>query len=263
MIGEFIVDRYAPKIVSDLCAQHGISVKTFSDDWIVRMQKDDHTEWLIGYSFSLNSAGGSRIAEDKVATYLILQDANLPAIDHYLTRTYPGEMITMDYLSEVPKASAYVLKPLMGSSGRGIIKQSSLEEVVSTVNKSSSTRDAISPYYDIRSEKRFIILDGELLLAIEKINPQTIDGVLFYNLGQGAVPVTIEATDFELDLARNAAKACSLRVAAVDIVTLADGSQRILEVNSGFMLEHYMRHSPENLERGRDVYEKIIDRLFA
>ena len=72
---EYIVDRYLPKIVTELAEARSIAVKRFSDDWILKLSKDDRTEVIVGYHFSLNNAGAVRVAEDKVATYLLLSDA--------------------------------------------------------------------------------------------------------------------------------------------------------------------------------------------
>ena len=86
--------------------------------------------------------------------------------------------------------------------------------------------------------------------------------MVFYNLGRGAIPVDEPATQRERELAVQGARACGLRLAAVDIVTLESGEQRVLEVNSGIMMEHYARRSADNYERASHVYRAIVQGMF-
>jgi glutathione synthase/RimK-type ligase-like ATP-grasp enzyme len=121
---------------------------------------------------------------------------------------------------------------------------------------------AASPFIEIKREVRLIILDRQVLLTYEK-QPVEIDGLKFFNLGKGAAAVGYEVADSEIELAQKAKEALGLRLSAVDIILLADGSWRVLEVNDGIMMENYARQSPENKEVAKQVYATITPSLFS
>lgn len=84
-----------------------------------------------------------------------------------------------------------------------------------------------------------------------------------FNLGLGAAPVEPADPDRFIPLAQTAQNALGLRLASIDIIEAADGSLRVLEVNDGIMMEHFMRHSEQNKATGETVYRAILDELFA
>ncbi len=116
---------------------------------------------------------------------------------------------------------------------------------------------AISPRLDIQKETRLVILDGNVLIGYDK-HPQDIDGLKMFNLGKGATPIDIIPTDDMIHIAVRAQRALGLRVCAVDIVELSDGSHMILEVNDGIMMERYSRYSKYNQQNAYKAYEAII-----
>ena len=60
----------------------------------------------------------------------------------------------------------------------------------------------------------------------------------------------------------DAAAALGLRLAAVDVVVLADGSMRVLEVNAGFMMENFIRQTDEYKNRAVRIYDAIVAKMF-
>ena len=84
-----------------------------------------------------------------------------------------------------------------------------------------------------------------------------------FNLGLGAVPTNIEPDASLLSLASRAQAALGLRLSAVDIIETVDGNLRVLEINSGFMMEHYIRSSEENRQRAVKAYGAIIEALTS
>ncbi len=114
------------------------------------------------------------------------------------------------------------------------------------------------------------------LKAIGKIEIEThdLDAVLptgkivhvnwRHNLGQGAAPEEL-ATDTRerarlVSLAQKAMRALRLRVASVDIVVGGDGKLRVLELNSGIMMEQF---SVGSRKRAADIYGRIVERVFT
>ncbi len=84
-----------------------------------------------------------------------------------------------------------------------------------------------------------------------------------HNLGHGAAPEELSKNTVErrrlVQLAGKAMKVLRLRVAAVDIVSLANGEHRVLEVNSGIMMEQFAETSRA---RASEVYGQIIEAVF-
>lgn len=90
-----------------------------------------------------------------------------------------------------------------------------------------------------------------------------------HNLGQGARPRRLDPAEIEagplagcIRLAAHAAGAIGLRFGSVDLVVV-DGQPRVLEVNSGVMLEAFAHASPENMSIARGIYARAIGRMFA
>lgn len=87
-----------------------------------------------------------------------------------------------------------------------------------------------------------------------------------HNLAAGAeprLPLRAELLARLEPLARRATQVLGLRVAAVDIVELDDGELRVLEVNSGIMMEHFVARYPQGETLARRVYAALLDQAFA
>jgi glutathione synthase/RimK-type ligase-like ATP-grasp enzyme len=253
MNGEFIADRKIEKILDDLCAQHSITHKSFSAGWVHAFKKAGKTSRLLGYKWSLNDSAASGIAGDKVATYEILKASNVPVVEHILLRTKVD--FAPHWPVEIP--DSFVLKPLTGTSGRGIVLCRSKVEAEQYILQQKISEWAISPYYKIDHEVRMIMLDDKCLLAYDKQRPSVRNDLKFFNLGAGAKPVDIEPTNEQSELARRSMEAIGLQLAAVDLVLVGD-KWRVLEVNDGFMMEHYLRESETNFQKTVNLYEKVL-----
>lgn len=81
------------------------------------------------------------------------------------------------------------------------------------------------------------------------------------NLGQGAIPIAVEDSAKENsinELALQAASALSATFVSVDIIEEFNGTLRVLEVNSGIMLEHFASQSSRNYEKAKAVYRDAL-----
>lgn len=253
MDGEFIYDRRIERILADCAKRQEVSHESFSAGWVHVFKKDDKMSRLIGYKWSLNDSAASGIAADKVAAYEVLHAAELPVVKHVLLRTKVDN--SLHWPREVPEE--FVLKPLTGTSGRGILLCHGKAEAEKHVRTTSIREWALSPYVDISKEVRVVVLDGACLLAYEKTKPRQRDGLKFFNLGEGAWAEDIRLTDVQMDVAQKTMKALGLRLGAVDLV-LVGGEWFVLEVNDGFMMEHYLRQSEANFQKTVDLYEKVL-----
>ncbi len=156
----------------------------------------------------------------------------------------------------------------------------------------------ISPFIDIENEYRTIIVDDKAMLVYAKQRPNVVgNGVdsleklikdanfedveisekldLKYvpkekekvtvswkhNLGQGSLPVLVKDKKEIEKLTNFALKTASilgLKFASVDIVKDKEGIYRILEINSGIMMENFSRLSKENYEMAKHIYRTAI-----
>lgn len=256
-----------PKMVADYCQQVGIDFRAFSDDWVLRLSRDKTTKWVVGYKFDLNGSAAGQVAQDKVATYMALCAAGVDATVHYLVRSLPHELIHAKELHRTLDSRPVVAKPLDGTSGRGVQRFESVDEALTMIRASGEPAWALSPYHDLQAEYRFIMLDGVLLLAYEKTQPTFRGGLKLFNLSYGAVAVDLRHDDTLLirllPIAERVMRALALRLAAVDIVRLPDGSLCVLEVNDGISMEHYARQSAENKARSVAIYQAIVAAMFS
>lgn len=263
--GEYIRNRLLPHAVRLACQRQNIRCKSFSDDWVFQLSKGHKTAWVFGYKFDVNQAASSHLAQDKVATYEVLREGDIPAVPHLLVRSLLGEPLPVRHLRQAFPTEDVVIKPLDGTGGRGVQRFTELDVALAAVQTSPEPAWAVSPYLDIISETRLIVLDGSVLLAYEKQQPELKDGVKFYNLSHGAVAVDVSEGDVPEPMRDSALRTCralGLKMAAVDIVTTANGEQLVLEVNDGFSMEYYARQGDGYKNRAIELYDTIVAYMF-
>lgn len=260
-MADYIVKRWLPEAVRQACAILNLGYETFSDEWIIRISSPRAQHWIFGYGFDLNSYPAAQNANDKVACYQILQKAGIPVLPHYLIRP---EILSPTYLHKLKDKlrGDIILKPLSGTSGRDITMHSSLDDVLEYVKERERPDWCVAPFINIAYERRIILFDNELLLAYEKIPAPTNDPLIFYNLGKGATARVVVPSSQEIEIAQKALRALCLRIGAIDIVIQHDGTQQIIEVNSGLMMEYFMRQSEEYKRIGYDIYQKLITAMM-
>ena len=160
----------------------------------------------------------------------------------------------------------------------------------------------VSPYIDIENEYRIIVQNGKAMVIYAKQRPNvtgdgkstikelieqngmgdvdvvpTIDlesvpaegeNVTIswkHNLGQGSLPIMIRDKDLIAKLTKFAlqtAETLNLDFASVDIVKDRNGGYKVLEINSGIMMETFSRLSEENYEIAKHIYRSAIYDYF-
>lgn len=120
-----------PKMIRDTCQEQGTSFTSFSDDWLLHMEKDSKSARVLGYKFSLNDSVASSIAQDKVAAYELLSHYTIAAVPHYLIRTKASE----ENWRTLPWENGMVIKPLSGTSGHGVARCFSVPEAEAWMGK--------------------------------------------------------------------------------------------------------------------------------
>jgi glutathione synthase/RimK-type ligase-like ATP-grasp enzyme len=264
--GQYILDRYLPDFIRESADRQSITCSSMSDDWVLRLERGPDIRWILGYQFDINNAAASALAQDKVATHLHLRESGIPSVEHLLVRSVPHEMLMKDILKNRFSNNEFVIKPLDGTGGRGVMKVASVDQAIHVIDTSGETAWAASPYYEISNEYRLILLNDEILMTYEKTQPVELHGMRFYNLGLGAQAVDI--TDHELlrelyMITRSVCASASLRLAAVDIVRTVDGELLVLEINDGIMMENYARQNVVYKKRAASVYDRIVTAMFT
>jgi glutathione synthase/RimK-type ligase-like ATP-grasp enzyme len=169
-------------------------------------------------------------------------------------------------LNEYINKGGLVVKDNSGSSGNLVFRaqaQRDLEEAVFKVFRHSSSL-ALSPFEQIDKEYRIIMLDGEQRLVYEKVRDMESEEWR-HNLGKGAYAKleTDPAITSELtELAKRATGILNLRFASVDIIINAEGERKIMEVNSGVMMEHLANQGGEEYEIVKKIYRNAILKMF-
>ena len=111
------------------------------------------------------------------------------------------------------------------------------------------------------AEVRADALDPELDLQTVPAAGQVVYLSRKHNLGLGARARTLKDSEIPPEavrLAERAAQALGLRFASVDVVRGTDGDHRVIEVNSGVMMEHFSAQSAENYAEAKRIYTKAI-----
>ena len=303
-------DRILVDVVRPLAAERGVEVAAFSGDWILRLSRGDRVEYVVGYGFPLNSSGARAVADDKAATAELLADRGVACVEHHLFLRPDlagyvrdgGNWAAMRALGE-RWGWDVVVKPNDGTGGLGVVRVGSAAALEAAVHAGFAEHRALalSPFHEIETEYRAVVLDGAVLLAYAKARPAVVgDGARTvaalaadagvdasslgpgaladvpargerrvldwrHNLGLGARPRPIEDADVRDEverLAARAARALGLRFASVDVVETAAG-RAVLEANAGVMLEAYARAAPDGPDAARRVYGAALDALFG
>jgi glutathione synthase/RimK-type ligase-like ATP-grasp enzyme len=303
--------------VQKYCTEHGITVETRSQEWLMVMRKGPRRYFAHGYDLGLNSAVTHRIANDKAASAEVLEMDGIACVPHTLFLSpalseYAPVAGSWDAMLGLLKQNpgGIVVKPNEGTSGRLVFKvqdKPALERAVSEIF-SLNLNLAISPYLEIKNEVRVILVDTDPMIvygknrpsvtgdgehsilelalatmpavrlsallsrAVGAPDPVTLDTVLpsgqhhalnwRHNLDAGAEPVLLQQGAVRercAELAIKAAKSIDLRFGSIDVVEV-DDSWKILEINSGVVMEALGKRHPELVYV---TYAAALDKVFG
>ncbi|QOZ72794.1 ATP-grasp domain-containing protein [Bradyrhizobium arachidis] len=260
-------ERIFVQAIRRYCADHGIAVDVRSGGWLIAMRRGEMRRFAFGYDIGLNSAIAHRLANDKSATAEALTLAGVPSIPHHLFlnpklgktivgATWREEMLGL--LRDHPQG--VVVKPNEGTSGRSVFKVTSETELDHAAGEvfSMSAGLVISPYVAIEDEVRVILLGDVPRIVYSKQRGADWR----HNLDAGAKPVLLEDGEVRaacVKLAIDAASAIGITFASIDVVR-DDGAWRVLEINSGVMMEALGKLHPELVQA---TYDAALDRVFG
>ena len=83
-----------------------------------------------------------------------------------------------------------------------------------------------------------------------------------HNLGLGASAEVCECPE-AAHIAQAAARALNMKFCSVDLVMLSDNSLLVLEVNSGVMMDSFLKSSKENGSIAKQIYTDVITHSLA
>jgi len=86
-----------------------------------------------------------------------------------------------------------------------------------------------------------------------------------HNLSKGAIPFYVEDNDIKSkiqNLALEVANKLNLNFVSVDIIELTNNNIMVLEINSGVMMENFMKIMDNGENISKEIYRKVISDLF-
>jgi glutathione synthase/RimK-type ligase-like ATP-grasp enzyme len=248
------------------CGRNGVKCEVRSQGWLIVMERGATRRFAFGYDIGLNSAMAHRIANDKSATAEALAFSGIDCVPHQLFLSPKlGKHVAPEGSREAmlvllrKYAEGVVLKPNEGTSGRSVFRarnETELDEAVRAIFGSHPSL-AISPFVDIAEEVRVILLDDDPLAVYRKERVSDWR----HNLDHGARPILLEqgeASDTCIAIAIRAARAIGIRFASIDVVRIGE-DWRVLEINSGVMMEALGRLHPELVQA---AYGAALDKVF-
>ncbi len=294
-------NRQLVKIIREICQEQDIVLQEFSESWILKLTKDNKTTFIFGYRFENNSATTMAICNDKVATYMLLDNADIPCIEHFFfmrNKKYKLRHIYQQILPYLDQYKTIVVKNNNGTGGRLIYRVSTKKELKQALAKilAHSKFIAVSPFYTLQKEYRTIVCNGKVELIYEKVIPsivgdgtstikQLVDNLPYkiklnkkikrsyvpkeqevialnwkHNLHWGATAnIDVDKTTKQTltALALSATKTLKAKFVSVDIV-LHNDTYKVLELNSGIMMEKFATFTPENYQQAKAIYTKAV-----
>ena len=300
------------KIIREICAEENIVLKSYSADWIFRLEKDGVHDIILGYQFGLNSASVNMLCCDKCAASEIMSECGIPNIEHELFASpenqkfmgFPGNWKRL--LELLDQYGTVVCKPNQGTGGENVCRCSTKYELEEAVHRIFLKSDymAVSKFYEIEDEYRAIILDGKIRLIYRKKRPQitgdgvhSIAGLCMLYADHGQLPSEFGVADFsripakgekvilnwkhnlglgahadllsdgpvrkELsDIVSRVYKEIGVRFASIDIVGTNEGF-KVLEINSGVMMENFAGQSSQNYLTAKKIYRDAILKMMG
>jgi len=260
-------ERIFVQSIRRYCADRGIAVDVRAGGWLIAMHRGDQRRFAFGYDIGLNSAIAHRLANDKSAAAEVLALQGVPCVPHdlFLNPKLGSNVVgagwreaMLDLLAKNPQG--VVVKPNEGTSGRSVFKvttEAELDRAVAEVF-SMSTGLVFSPYVAIEEEVRVVLLGDVPLVVYSKQRGADWR----HNLDAGAQPVLLEGGEVRaacVKLAIEAANAIGIVFASIDLARV-DGAWRVLEINSGVMMEALAKLHPELVQA---TYDAALDRVFG
>lgn len=299
--------RFADTLIS-IAREFGHDCHSIGGGWVLRFTDGRRARHSWGFNLEINSSASHLLACDKAAASQLLRSCGLPCVEHHCVlhpRMGPYAPASGSFAAALDLFRSLhrdcVIKDNNGTAGMGVYRVQSERALEAAMIRLFNRVHAVSiaPFVDIRSEKRFVFLDDQCLLAFEKIRPcVTGDGVRSFaqlvqasgaefdpetaadaeevvpagakrvlswrhNLSKGAAARELNhAEESATQLAARAMQALNLRFASIDVIE-TDSGISILEANSGVMLESVRAYIADGDRRAVSIYRAAYQAMWA
>lgn len=296
--------RKFSKLIEEIALENNIKVNKFSDDWIIELNKDGVSKFIVGYKFDNNSSSTSEICNDKYALFSILENSAIPVIKYDLL--FNNNELKLKEFFKTNKQDI-VIKPNEGTCGNDVYHVKSEKEALEIYKQLiKSGYVCICPFYNIQNEYRAICLDGNIEYSYKKVKPivigngkDSLQNLLLqfnesffsnksnfedneydlnyvpslgekieyewrFNLSKGAKIQNISKLEQDKieKLAKKAASKVNLNFGSIDIIETLEGELKIIEINSGVMMENLIKLKDEGYKIAKEIYKKAIIKMF-
>lgn len=173
--------RQLVKLVKEICAEHGIAFRSFSQEWILELEAGSRRMLIYGYKFPNNNAAAEQVCNDKAGLSDLLEAHGIPHVPHHMFSSpllmspdcLPPEGNWEAMHALLRQYGKAVLKPNTGTGGKGVYRVSTPKELELTAHAilSGSPSMAVAPYRKIRAEYRVILVDFQVAVIYGKKRP--------------------------------------------------------------------------------------------
>ena len=177
-----------PEIIKSICDELSIEHTVVSENYgIVMLKKGNKRQYITGVKFPNNDNAVGTILDFKFATFDVLKHYGIPVCEH---KIFYGNHNDSDYakgcnsyedLVQYFKENdcKIVVKVTNGSCGNDVYKIENINELQAAYKNFSDTYAyVVSPFYDIVTEYRSIVVNGGIKLMYGKVRPIVVgDGI--------------------------------------------------------------------------------------
>lgn len=297
-----------PNLIKDICLEENIELKMISKNWVAALTKNGVTRCISGYRFPLNNHAIGSILDDKYALYDLCKLKNIPIIEHSILFNPSSKLgadtpkLIEDYFNKYQ--GDVVIKPNNGTEGHDVYHLKNIQTLKEKCNELFQNNFSISicPFYQIDSEYRVVVLDGEVRLIFEKIRPtvigdgkKTIKDLLLelnyeyfkkktfdndynqvlkkderytydwrFNLSRGATARLVTDEDLVNKLTKMALEITkTLGVGFVSVdIIKCNYGYLLMEINSGVCINKVTNFIDKDLKITKRIYKDAIKKMF-
>ncbi len=191
-----------------------------------------HFKYNLGV-FTTQSPEGLLTASDKLLSLQKISAAKLKVPKTIIA----DNGVHLDFMLDIIGGLPAIAKMLHGSQGIGVIPLFSKAQTVATIQSFYKSKTKLLLQQFIETDKnnakdvRAIVIDGKVIVAMER-SSNTDD--VRANISLGGSGKKIDLSDADKQICTDAAKACNLDCAGVDIIQSADGKTYVIEVNGNY-----------------------------
>lgn len=174
------------KIIYELCKKHSININKIEPESIYRLTRGSTTRFIWSRRFDINTTLSCRIADNKFATYTVLNSVGISSVPYIKLPRIDTEDYTQldESIFEICRKllcqhKKIVIKPNNSYEGTDVYKCHSLKDVENILFNIEKKYKylVVSPYIDAVAEYRLFFLDNTILYAYKKeVNNVICDG---------------------------------------------------------------------------------------